>query len=52
MIASGLDSLRIGDSTNLKFSFTGTAPFTMVYSDGKTNVTVDKITSNSFSLPM
>ncbi len=49
MIASGLDSLRIGDSTNLKFSFTGTAPFTMVYSDGKTNVTVDKITSNSFS---
>jgi hypothetical protein len=48
-LTTGLDSLRIGDSTNLKFSFTGTAPFTLVYSDGKTKVTVDKIADLSFS---
>jgi hypothetical protein len=48
-IISGVDSLKIGDSTNLKFNFTGTSPFTLVYSDGKTSVTVEKIAGMSYS---
>lgn len=46
----GLDSLKVGDSTKLSFTFTGTAPFKLVYSDGSSNFTVENIQSSSFSV--
>ena len=45
---SGLDSLKVGDSTNLSFSLTGSAPFKLVYTDGTSNFTVDNITTTSY----
>lgn len=47
---SGLDSLKVGDSTNLSFSLTGSAPFKLVYTDGTSNFTVDNITTTSYSV--
>lgn len=47
---NGLDSLRIGDSTNLNFTFSGTPPFKLVYTDGSTNISVENITSTSYAV--
>lgn len=47
---NGFDSLKIGDSSTLNISFTGVAPFKLVYSDGASNYTIDNIVSTSYSL--
>lgn len=45
---SGLDSLKVGDSTSLNFTFFGTAPFKLVYSDGSSNFTAENISTSSY----
>ena len=47
---NGTDTLKVGDSTNLNFTFTGTAPYKLIYSDGTSNITVDNISTNSYTL--
>ena len=42
--------MKVGDSTNLSFSLTGSAPFKLVYTDGTSNFTVDNITTTSYSV--
>jgi len=42
--------LKIGDSTKLIVSFSGTPPYSIVYSDGQNSVSVNNITENSYSV--
>jgi len=47
---NGVDTLKVGDSTSLNFSFTGKVPFKLVYSDGSSNITIENILTISHSL--
>lgn len=46
----GLDSIKVGDVVTLKFNLTGTPPFSLTYTDGVSNISVNNIDSNSFSV--